>query len=215
MRNALLRLWEPSWAHSQKSSNDLSVSDQCEHRNSSIEFSAQSLQSALLVLSTGATMKDPIPQNLPLSFTKILIHCTCQIYQLAATFLKYHIKRLNAIQPQHLLNPRHRSHANDPFENYPTQRSRLHPSNYRPPKLDGRVPRRARSVALTALPHPRDATRTPQRRPRRETPIPGARAHGQELFHAWQRDVAASQHFSMGFRFFPRNRRRRCSRSRG
>ena len=101
----------------------MALLDQSPGRTSSSEASAPGIESALEALSIGATMNDPIPLSLPLSLTEILVRCACHIYQLAAEFLECHIKRLNAIQPQHLVDPRHGFSAKGTFENYPKGRA--------------------------------------------------------------------------------------------
>lgn len=105
----------------------MTLLEQCADQESGSETSALNIESVLEGLSSGATMRNPIPLDLPLSSTKILVGCACHIYQLTAGFLECHIKRLNAIQPQHLFDPRHgfraSVHANDIFENYPKGRA--------------------------------------------------------------------------------------------
>lgn len=92
------------------------------------EGPAPSSDSARGLLSVEIKMKDPIPRDIPLSSVKILVDCACQIYQLAAAFLDCHIKRFNAIEPQHLENRSHRFSKMDPFKNYPKGRAYT-PSN--------------------------------------------------------------------------------------
>ena len=101
----------------------MALLDQLPERTSSSEDLVSSIRSALEPFSIGATMNDPIHLGLPLSLTEILVRCACHIYQLAAEFLECHIKRLNAIQPQHLVDPRHGFPANGTFENYPKGRA--------------------------------------------------------------------------------------------
>lgn len=101
----------------------IALTDEHVDRKPGSEASAPSIKSALEGLTIGAMMKDPIPRALPLSSTKIFVGCACQIYQLAAAFLDCHIKRLNAIKPQHLLDPRRGFPASDTFENYPEGRA--------------------------------------------------------------------------------------------
>lgn len=101
----------------------LTLSDQCADPDSSSEVSSPSIESALENLTTETTIEDPIPRDLPLSSVKILVDCACHIYKLAAAFLECHIKRLNAIQPQHLDDPGHRFVRGSIFENYPKGRA--------------------------------------------------------------------------------------------
>lgn len=110
----------------------MALLDQCADRESGAETSTPNIESALEGRSSGATMRNPIPLDLPLSSTKILVACACHIYQLTTGFLECHIRRLNAIQPQHLVDPRHGFRANDTFENYPKGRAYTPPTTGTP-----------------------------------------------------------------------------------
>lgn len=101
----------------------LTLSANCADPDSGLEGSTPSIESALELLTTETTIKDPIRRDLPLSCVKILVDCACQIYKLAAAFLECHIKRLNAVQPQHLHDPRHRFTRGSIIENYPKGRA--------------------------------------------------------------------------------------------
>lgn len=98
----------------------LTLSEQCTDPDAD---SAQQIESVLELLSSKKTMKDIILRDLPLASVMILVDCACHVHQLAATFLECHIKRLNAIQPQHLENPVHYFRWTDPFQNYPKGRA--------------------------------------------------------------------------------------------